>query len=392
MSAPSFLLTPDELRHRDSSKWQKYPADVLPLWVADMDYAVSPFITAALQDRLTRGLGYFQLQDEPQMAALLRARLAGQGVTDLPDGGVRSLPGVVPGLYAAVLGLTAPGDDVISMTPIYPPFMSAVRDHGRNLRAAPLAQTTAGWTIDWGALEAAVTPQTRLFMLCHPHNPTGRVWTRAELERLADFVLRHDLLVVTDELHADLTYPVDGVQVPHTAFVSVNAALRERTVTLTGPCKAYNTAGLGIGAAVSHATPLLDRMGRATAGVLGHASALSMTMWEAALEGGRPWLDAVLAQLLQNRDLLTARLAAELPWVGYHAPEATYLAWLDFRAHPRHADIHAFLLSEARVALNDGPTFAPDAQGFVRLNFATSPAILNDAIDRIVAACRLPDA
>lgn len=381
---PDFLLPETVLRHPGSTKWGKYPDDVLPLWVADMDFAVAPFITAALHERLSYGLGYFQSHlEEPEMAGLLREKLAGQGLTELPKGGIWTLPGVVPGLYAAVLGLTSVGDDVLTMTPIYPPFLSAVTDQGRRLRTADLVHGPDGWQIDWDALERAVTPATRLLMLCHPHNPTGRVWTRAELERLAEFALRHRLWVVSDELHADLSF-----QGPHTAFASVNPEVRERTVTLTGPCKAFNTAGLGIGAAVSHNTALLDRMMRATVGVMGGAAVLSMTMWVAALTGGADWLAAVLRQLEANRDLLGRRLAAELPWVGYSPPQATYLAFLDMRAHPRAGDIQPFLLEEARVGLNDGLTFGPGYQGFVRLNFATSPEILNEAIDRLVRACR----
>lgn len=317
------------------------------------------------------------------MADLLRKKLATQGVPELPQGGLRALPGVVPGLYAAVLGLTSPGDDVLTMTPIYPPFLSSIADHGRQVRAADLVHTESGWQIDWDALEAAVTPATRLLMLCHPHNPAGRVWTGDELQRLADLALRHRLWVVSDELHADLTFGTS-----HTAFVSAEPAIQERTVTLTGPCKAFNTAGLGIGAAYSHNLALLDRMTRATAGVMGHPSALSMTMWVAALQGGADWLALVMAQLQTNRDLLTRRLAEDLPWVRYSPPEATYLALLDLRAHARHADIQQFILEEARVGLNDGPTFGAGYQGFVRLNFATSPVILNEAIDRIVTACR----
>jgi cysteine-S-conjugate beta-lyase len=384
MSAAPYLLTPEALRHPDSSKWQKYPEEVLPLWVADMDFAVAPAILEALRERLNAGLGYFQLQDqEPQVAALLRAKLSTQGIEELPIGGIRTLPGVVPGLYASVLGLTSVGDEVITLTPIYPPFLASISSQGRVVRSADMTHTPAGWNIDWNALEAAVSPATRLLMLCHPHNPSGRVWTRSELERLADFALRHRLWVVSDELHADLTF-AGG----HTAFVSVNPALRERTVTLTGPCKTYNTAGLGIGAAVSHSAALLDRLGRVSAGLMGQPSAMSMTMWVAALEHGADWLAVIMQQLLSNRDLLTQRLAAELPWVRYSPPEATYLAFLDLRAHPRHADIQQFLLQEAKVGLNDGPAFGAGYQGFVRLNFATSPELLNEAIGRLVRACQ----
>ena len=383
MTSFDLLLPEVALRHPDSAKWQMYPEGVLPLWVADMDFGVAPAILEALQERLTRGLGYAPFEVETtRLAPLLREKLATQGLTDIPTGGLRTLPGVVPGLYAAVAGLSSPGDEILTMTPIYPPFLGAIRDQGRTLKAVPLLQNDAeGWQIDWDALEAAVSPATRLLMLCHPHNPTGRVWTPDELKRLGDFVLRHRLWVVSDELHADLSF--GG---PHVAFASVHPELLQRTVTLTGPCKAYNTAGLGIGAIISHNLALLDRITALTRGVQGHPSALSLTMWVAALEGGAAWLAAVLAQLRSNCDHLSARLRQEVPWVRFSPPEATYLVLLDFRQHPRSADIQQFLLSKARVGLNDGPPFGDGYQGFVRLNFATSPEILDEAIDRIVAA------
>ncbi|WP_189088288.1 MalY/PatB family protein [Deinococcus ruber] len=382
MTTFDLLLPEDTLRHPDSAKWKFYPDDVLPLWVADMDFAVAPAILAALQERLTRGLGYapFEVEATP-LAPLLREKLATQGLADLPTGGLRTLPGVVPGLYAAVAGLSSPGDEILTMTPIYPPFLGSIRDQGRTLRAVPLLQQEDGWQIDWDALEAAVSPATRVLMLCHPHNPTGRVWTTEELKRLGEFVLRHRLWVISDELHADLSF--GG---PHVAFASVHPELLQRTVTLTGPCKTYNTAGLGIGAMISHNVALLDRITALTRGVQGHPSALSITMWIAALEGGAEWLAAVLAQLRSNRDHLSARLRQELPWVRFSPPEATYLALLDFRQHPRSADIQQFLLTEAKVGLNDGPPFGEGYQGFVRLNFATSPELLDEAINRIVRA------
>lgn len=388
MSLPS---TADRarLRHRDSYKWTKYPEDVLPLWVADMDYPPPPAVVAALHARLEHGLGYHQLAGDPDLTRLLRAQLHGQGVPELPIGGLKFLPGVVPGLYAAVLGLTSPGDEVLTFTPIYPPFVSSIVDHGRRVVGVPLLFSAGHYELDWAALEAAVTPATRLLMLCHPHNPTGRVWTEAELRGLADFALRHRLWVVSDELHAQLSF-----QGPHRPLVSLDPRLSERTLTLTGPCKTYNTAGLGIGAAFSHSLPLLERFRAASVGVMGHPSALSVTMWRAALGDDGAWLAAVLAQLKTNRDTLSAWVARELPWAGYSPPEATYLALLDLRAHPRAAEMQTYLLEEARVALNDGPTFGVPArpqeyQGYVRLNFATTPDVLDEALARLARALRL---
>lgn len=378
---PDFILTEAQLRHSRSFKWSLFPPDVIPMFVADMDFAVAPSIRKALHARIDQTIGYEPAIDDG-MKELIRAKLARQGITDLPKvGWVNFVPGVVPGLYVSVLGLTQPGDDVITMTPIYPPFFGAIRDHGRNVRTAPLAQTPDGWQIDWAAMDAAVTPNTRLLMLCHPHNPTGRLWNRQELLQLADFATRHSLHVVSDELHADLT--LEG---EFTAFTAVAGAdLRAKTVTLTGPCKAYNTAGLGIGAMISHNPDLLSRCRKASMGVLAHPNAASAAMWHAALLDDGQWLSRVLDYLRGNRDILTAAIAERFSGVRYTPPQATYLAWLDYTAHPNGGDIYKHLLNTAKVALGEGAMFGPEYKSFVRLNFATSREILAQALDRLAS-------
>ena len=299
---PYESVSPATLRHADSVKWTLYGEDVLPMWVADMDYPVAGPILAALQDRLNRSVGYAQVRGDPVLKGLLISKLERDGLSGLSPEGVGFLPGVVPGLYAAVQGLTQPGDEVLTVIPVYPPFLSAITDHGRVLRAAPLKETPGGWAMDFEALEAAVSEKTKLLMLCHPHNPTGRVWTREELGQLADFALKHNLYVVSDELHADLRYSDAPEYLP---FAAVNPALAPRIVTLTGPCKAYNTAGLGIGAMISHNPELITRLEKATHGIMGHPGALSITMWQAALRDGQAWLAETLQYLQGNRDFLT---------------------------------------------------------------------------------------
>ncbi|GAA5511655.1 cystathionine beta-lyase [Deinococcus carri] len=381
-------LDPAALRHVDSLKWNRYGEGVIPLWIADMDFPVAPPILAALQERLGQGLGY-HLQGGATLQSALLEKLAAQGLTDLPEDGLSFLPGVVPGLYTAVAALTEPGEPVLTMTPIYHPFHLSITEQGRRVAAAPLREgaegDTAHWEIDWDALEAAAQG-TRLLMLCHPHNPTGRVWNAEELARLRDFVLAHDLYVVSDELHADLRL----TDAPFESFAA-DPRVRARTLTLTGPCKAYNTAALGIGVLVGHDPALVRRVRAAAGGLMGHPSALSATMWLAALQEGGPWLQGTLDYLRGNRDVMHAFLDARLPWVRATSPEATYLAWLDLRAHPRAGDIQNFLLEEARIAVHDGPLFAPDAlkpqyQGFIRLNFATSRGLLLEALERMADA------
>jgi cystathionine beta-lyase len=379
----NFDVDPQALRHPDNFKWTRYPADVLPLWIADMDYPIAPSIERALRERVTKSIGYHHYQGDPKLTALLRKNVEADGITGLPeDGWISYIAGVVPGLYAAVVSLTEPGDDVLTMTPIYPPFLSSITDHGRNVRAAKLVCTPTGWEIDWDAMEAAVTPKTKLLLFCHPHNPTGRVWTEAELRRVAEFAERHNLFVATDELHADLT--LEGTHIP---FVQVSSdELKQRTITLIGPCKAYNTAGLGIGAMVSHSPKLLLRIRRGIAGISAWATALSVTMWQAALEDDGEWLKAVIKYLQENRNLVASFVRDRLPGVVHFAPQATYLAWFDYRTHPRSGDIQQYLLNDAKVALNDGAFFGSGFQGFVRLNFATGRTILTEALERLARA------
>lgn len=379
----AYDLPIDSLRHADSFKWATYADDVLPLWVADMDFAVAPSILAKLHERLQRPIGYHPLKLQSTLIDLLRNKVEATGIVGLPERGwIRFLGNVVSGLYASVMALSSPGDEVITFTPIYPPFLSAITDNDRVARHVAMEPVDGQWRIDFARLEAAISPSTRLILFCNPHNPTGRVWTRDELEKLADVAQRHRLWVVSDELHADLT--LDGEFTPFAAVASDD--LRQRTLTLTGPCKTYNTAGLSIGAMISHNPELVSRVYRKTAGIAPVPSVLSVTMWQAALEDDGQWLADVRGQLNANRQLLADFVRERLPGVSYSGSQATYLAWLDYRQHPKAAGIQQYLLKTAKVALNNGKDFGPGFEGFVRLNFATSRAILTEALERLASA------
>ncbi len=375
-------LDPTALRDRYSVKWNYYPDGVLPLWVADMDFPVSGAVKAALLARLESPLGYPLMGGDPQLLAALIKKQAEYGLTELEPQHLWLVSSVVPGLYAAVQGLTVPGDEIITQTPIYPPFLTSITDHGRIALQNPLRFTKTGWEIDFEQLETLPTEKTKVLMICNPQNPTGRVFTKNELERLAEFVLRHDLLVISDELHAELI--LDGSHIP---FASL-PGMRERTVTLTGPCKAYNTAGLGGGVMIAHNTELLERIKRATKGLMGHPNSLSMTMWQAGLEAGDEWRMDTLAYIRANRALLTAWLHDHLPEVRYHPLQGTYLAWMDFNAFPFAATLQKTLLEEAKVGLNDGPPYGDGYAGWLRINLATSRAILIEALNRIETCIR----
>ncbi len=346
---------------KDSLKWGTYSEDVLPLWVADMDFPVAEPIQRALKERAEGFLGYPPREGDRELKALLLER------TGL-EGEVAFLPGVVVGLYAAVAAFTAPGQGVLTQVPIYPPFLAAIREQKRTVLANPLKETEAGYRLDLPGLERLAFA-TRLLLFCHPQNPTGRVFTEEELLALAQIARRHDLVVVSDELHAPLTY-----ERPH---VPLARFLPERTLTLLGPGKAYNLAGLPLGAAVGPA-PLLEALKRH----LPHTfpNVLALAAWKAALQEGEAWLQGVRAQLKANRD----RVAAWAREVGliHFPPEGTYLAWLK-TPFPQAA---ARLLREARVALNPGESFGEGYDRYVRLNFATYPEVLEEALRRLTKA------
>ena len=381
---PFDALEPSLLRDRYSIKWNLYPDGVLPLWVADMDFPISSHVKAALLERLESNLGYPFMAGDPQLMHALIAKQLEYGLTDLEAKNLWLVSSVVPGLYAAVQGLTSVGDEIITMTPIYPPFLTSITDHGRVALENPMTFHESGWQIDFEQLETLVTAKTKVFMLCNPHNPTGRVFTRAELERIAAFVTCHDLLVISDELHAELI--LDGAHVP---FASL-PGMRERTVTLTGPCKAYNTAGLGGGVMIAHNTALLERCKRATKGLMGHPTSLSMTMWQAGLEDPTGWREDMLEYVRGNRDFTFTWLTAHLPEVRFAPLEGTYLLWMDFGAFPNASGMYKHLLEVAKVGLNDGPPYGAGYAGWLRINLATSRAILGEALSRIERCLRSP--
>jgi len=348
---------------KDSLKWGTYPEDVLPLWVADMDFPVAEPIQRAIRERAEGFLGYPPRDGDPELKALILEQ------TGL-EGEVAFMPGVVVGLYGAVAAFTAPGQGVLTQVPIYPPFLAAIRQQRRTVLANPLRETEEGYRLDLEGLER-LAYASRLLLFCHPQNPTGRVYSEEELSALATIARKHDLIVVSDELHAPLTY-----EKPH---VPLARFLPERTLTLLGPGKAYNLAGLPIGAVVGP-RPLVEAFKRH----LPHTfpNVLAMAAWKAALLEAGPWLGETLARLKANRDRVAAW--AKEVGLGHFPPEGTYLAW--FKTPISQAA--SFFLKEARVALNPGENFGEGYDRYVRLNFATYPEVLEEALKRLTEALK----
>ncbi|MCW4153542.1 PatB family C-S lyase [Halomonas sp. 18H] len=387
MTATFDFVTPVERRHPSnghwpSQKWHRYAEDVLPLWVADMDFRSPPPVIEALQSRVEHGVYGYGLVADSLRDAVCRWSREHYGWAIEPDWQVW-LPGVVPALNMASLALTEPGDGVLTITPIYPPFLQVAERTGREPQQAAMQPPRAAgddWQLDLEALEAAIAPRTRMLLWCHPHNPTGRVWRPDELEGLARLVERHDFYVVSDELHCDLLLE-DGAR--HQPLAALFPALAGRIITLWAPSKTFNLAGLTAACAVIPDADLRRRFAARLKGLQPDGNVLGLVAAEAAYRHGEPWRQDLLETLRGHRRRLEAHVA-RWPGVRMAAPQSTYLAWLDLRESPAMdgaASPQQRLLEQARVALSDGADFG--WPGFVRLNFGTTAEQLDAALKRL---------
>ena len=376
-------LNESRLRLRRGQKWSLYGADVLPAWVADMDFEVAAPIRAALDQRLANhDLGYPLAPSRTALPGLFADRVLARFAWQIDPAEVVILSDVVQGLYLCLETLSAAGDGVLIQTPIYPPFLHAASETGRRAVLCPLVAGPARYEIDFDALAAAVDSGTRVLMICNPHNPTGRAFNRAELQQLAELACRHDLVVVSDEIHAELVLGENK----HIPIASLGPDIAARTVTLLSASKAFNIAGLCMAFAHFGSQALRERFLRIPAHSRGGTNTLAIAAVEAAWTAGQPWLDAVIDYLRGNRDHVAAHCRSHWPQVKHFAPEATYLAWLDMRALALPSVPQKFFLKQARVALSDGRAFGEVGAGFVRLNFATSRGILDAVLARMDAA------
>jgi cystathionine beta-lyase len=376
----------------DSQKWQKYAGrDVLPMWVADMDFQVPPAIVEALHRRVDHGIFGYARPVKSTIAAVVEMAARRYG-WQIDPAWIVWLPGLVVGLNVTAQAFAKEGEEVLTLTPVYPPFMSAPRNSRRHTVQVPWTLTrraenpdtpeSGSWEIDWSALERAVTPKTKLFFLCNPHNPLSRVWRREELVQLAEFCLRHNLILCSDEIHGDLILDPD---LPHIPTSTLGEEIAQRTVTLIAPSKTYNVPGLGTSLAIIPNVELRHQFVRATAGIVAEVTALGYEACEAAYRDGEPWRQELLTYLRGNRDLVVSFVQRELPGVKIEAPiEATYLAWLNVSELKLPDPIAHF---EAHgVGLSDGAFFASPKGRHVRLNFGCPRATLEDGLQRIKRA------
>jgi cystathionine beta-lyase len=371
----------DELRERRSVKWRQYPPDVLPVWVAEMDTPPAAPIADALHAAIARGdTGYAFPGALPEAFAEFAARRFGWR----PDPAhIRLVPDVMSGIVEVLRLITEPGDRVVINTPAYPPYFHWLPRIERQVAASPLSLTSRGHRLDLTDLERCFAEGATAFLLCSPHNPTGLVFTEQELLAVAELAGRYGVRIISDEIHGPLVYP--GVRfVP---FAALDATAAERSITVTSASKAWNLAGLKAALAVFGPGAAAEMA--ALNGPLSEASGLlGVIAGEAAFTAGEAWLDELLTGLNANRRLLGDLLAEHLPEAGYQPPQATYLAWLDLRALGLGEDPSAWFLRRGGVALYPGPLFGPEGAGHARFNFATSPGLMTEAIQRMAAALR----
>jgi len=375
------------LRSRRNAKWQRFGADVIPAWVAEMDFAIAPPIAEALA-RIEReqDFGYpSYAETDIALAKVFSQRMKERFGWDAAPAQVLCVSDLVQASFASVMAFSDPGETVLLQTPAYPPFRDAILKTGRRLTPHSLRDDGERFVFDVEALAAAIDERSRVMIFCHPHNPTGRVYDRAELEAIAELAIARDLIVVSDEIHADLVYP--GRQ--HIPLAKISAEIAARTVTITSATKSFNMPGLRCGLMHFGSKALQERFeARIPPMLLGHPSINGFDATHAAWTKCQPWLDGLMVHLTANRDHLVSTIRSEWPEARIYCPEATFLSWIDFSALELPPTPFQFFLEKARVGLSAGDTFDAASRDFGRLNFATSRAILDEILGRMIEAVR----
>jgi len=361
-----------------SLKWDKYAGrDVLPLWVADMDFKSPPAVIEALQSRLNHGVFGYTVPYHDVVDATISYLKNRHHVDAHPDWLVW-MPGLVPALNISCRTIGEPGSGVIINTPVYPPFLSAPGFSDRRRISVPLACHNGTWNIDWSAMDAAITPDTKLFVLCHPHNPVGLIWTRAELEQIIEFCERHNLTLVSDEIHCDLNLN----DAPHIATLTLGERATKRTIAMYSPSKTYNLPGLACAFAVIPEDTLRTAIKRTARGIITEINTFGYAGCAAAYRHGEPWRKELIQYLRANRDLAFQFVREQLPGIVMHPMEATYLAWLDVRALKLETPVKFF--EDHGVGLSNGIDFG--TPGFLRLNFGCPRSRLQEGLNRMAKA------
>lgn len=390
--APDFDQVSDRLSSH-SLKWTRYGRDVLPLWVADMDFPAPQPARQALRQAIDHGIFGYEMPSRQlnETVANRLHRLYGWQVS--PEM-VVAAPGIVAAFHAAARAACQPGEGILMQPPVYHPFLAVPQNTGAVRQLAPLRpvgdQHTLQYEIDWNEFERAVNSngaRTAMFLLCHPHNPTGHIYSPSDLRRMADLCLKHQIIICSDEIHSELL--LGGAR--HVPLASLDPEIARHTITLVSPSKTFNLVGLFCGFAVISDARLRHRYRQVLEQLVLHVNSLGLIAAQAAFSGAcDSWLDALRDYLTANRDYLVDFVSKELNGPRVTVPEATYLTWMDCSRWVQdgkiEADPYQFLLEKAKVALNPGPDFGPGGEHCVRLNFGCPRSILAEALQRIKTA------
>ncbi len=380
----------DKIIVRDNTASVKYDgragyfgtSDVLPLWVADMDFAAPEAVTKALIQRAAHPVYGYTFYPESMVDALIYWLQKRHGWTVERDWIVMA-PGVVTSLFASVMAFAEQGDGVIVQPPVYAPFFSAVTTNQRRLIENPLILVDGVYRIDFEHLERCAAEGAKMLLFCSPHNPVGRVWSKVELEQLLAITRRYEMTILSDEIHADLIYPNEQ----HITLATL-ANSSDKIITAVAPSKTFNIPGLGLSALIVPNPAQRVALNKVFDSLhLSNTNPLSIAAFEAAYRGGEAWLDSLLIYLRDNRDFVSDYLKKNIPSIRLTQPQGTYLLWLDCHdLKMTDSELEAFFVKEAKVGLNLGKSFGKGGSGFMRLNIASPRSVIAEALNRITNA------
>ncbi|WP_378953559.1 MalY/PatB family protein [Pelosinus sp. sgz500959] len=360
--------------------------DLLPLWVADMDFPSPEAVIAKLNQRASHPIYGYNTQEASLYQSIIDWVKRRHG-WEIEKDWILVAPGVVPSIVLSILALSEPGDGVIIQPPVYPPFFASIKDNDRQVIENPLINKGGHYEIDFEDLEKKLSnPSNKLFLLCSPHNPVGRVWTKEELKKIYELCQKYEVDVLSDEIHNDLVF--QGHR--HTVFASLGTPVCKQSVTFMAASKTFNVAGLNFAFMI---VPCKRRRGLIQGWMnrlhLNRNNLFGVLATETAYQEGEQWLDSLLSYLEKNADFLVEFVQTRLPHIKVTKPEGTYLAWLDFRAYFTDAkELEDFLVHTAKVGLNPGKNFGSQGEGFARINLGTQRSVLLEALERIEKALR----
>lgn len=362
--------------HTGSLKWDRYPEDVLPLWVADMDIETAPEIIEALKKRLDHKVFGYTIPYNSVYDAVIQY-LEREHLYSIKKEFINFLPGLVPAINLCCHAFSNKADSVMTATPVYPPFFLAPKFAERELITVPLClNSEEEWTLDFSAMEKAIQPNTKIFILCNPHNPVGRVYSKTELKQLASFCTRHDLILISDEIHCDLIF---DSSVKHYVTASIDQELANRTITLMAPSKTYNLPGLACAYSIIENPKLKHQFDKCIRGIITEINCFGYAACEAAYNFGEPWRQSLLAHLEGNYHYLKDFLDIKIPQIEFKPMQATYLAWLNVKK--LNLEKPAEFFEAHGIGLSDGKPFGDSK--YLRLNFGCSKDRLSEALERM---------